>query len=216
MSKTCVIFDWDGTLIDSTAKIIHCMQQAANDVGLPPVADQAIRTLIGLSLEETTFRLYPDADRSLRIKLQQAYSHFFVLTDQTSCCFFDGVESTLHALLNKGIDVAVATGKSRKGLDRVLVNLGWSRFFSATRCADETASKPNPLMLHELLDELMCVPEQAIMVGDTTFDMHMAQAAGMDGVAVSYGAHSAKELLACLPLALIDRLDDLLPLVLAQ
>ena len=206
------IFDWDGTLLDSTAKIVSCMHKAIAEVGMPARTDDEARNIIGLGLPEAIRQLFPAiSDDALRA-LRDSYSSYFIAADKTPCDFFPHVEEVLHQLREQGHQLAVATGKSRRGLNRVLDNLNMQSYFDATRCADETASKPDPLMLEALLAELNHEPKDAIMVGDTEFDLLMAQNAGIRGVGVSYGAHSVERLLACQPLACIDDFQDLLNL----
>lgn len=208
-----VIFDWDGTLIDSAGKIIACMQQAARDAALAPPTDDQVRNIIGLGLDLAIARLYPDASQRQRDEVREHYSRNFIAADQTPCAFFPGVTDGLASLQERGAQLAVATGKSRKGLSRVLENLGMEAFFAATRCADETASKPDPLMLHELCEEFGIRPNEAIMVGDTEYDLEMAQRIAMPSVGVSYGAHAVERLRRWQPLQVIDafaELDDVL------
>jgi phosphoglycolate phosphatase len=208
-----LIFDWDGTLIDSTAKIVRCMQQAAEAVGVDVLAPEAICQIIGLGLPEAIAVLYPALDDASRHQVREQYVHFFIHVDQTPSPFFPEVEETLHQLRADGYTLAVATGKSRRGLDRVLQQLDMQHFFHATRCADETRSKPDPLMLQELLVHFGTSAADALMVGDTHFDMAMAQTVGMPRVAVSYGAHAREQLLVHEPLACIDRFGELLPVI---
>lgn len=208
-----LVFDWDGTLIDSAAKIVRCMQGAMVQMQLAVLPDESIRQIIGLSLPEAITVLYPQEPAAVREALRVEYIRQFVSVDQTASPLFAGVEESLHLLRDRGYTLAVATGKARRGLDRVLVQLGMEKFFHATRCADETRSKPHPQMLHELLALFVCEPEQALMVGDTSFDMEMAQAAGVPRVAVGYGAHRREQLLPYSPLACLDEFAGLLPLV---
>jgi phosphoglycolate phosphatase len=204
-----LIFDWDGTLIDSTTKIVRCMQQAAEQVGVEVLAPDVIRQIIGLGLPEAIATLYPQADSQQLDKVREQYVHFFINVDQTPSPFFPAVEETLHCLRDDGYQMTVATGKSRRGLDRVLEQLGMQNFFHATRCADETKSKPHPQMLQELLDLFGCNASEALMVGDTHFDMAMAQEIGMPRAAVSYGAHSIHQLLPYQPVACLDHFNQL-------
>jgi phosphoglycolate phosphatase len=208
-----LIFDWDGTLIDSAAKIVTCMQYAAEESGVDPLPDEPIRQIIGLSLPQAIAVLYPHESPALHEDIRQRYVSYYIGMDQTPTPLFAGVTETLHTLRDAGYTLAVATGKARRGLDRVLEQMGMQKFFHATRCADETRSKPHPQMLHELLDFFVCEPEQALMVGDSCYDMEMAQAAGMPRVAVSYGAHSIEQMLRYEPVACLDRFADLLPVV---
>lgn len=205
-----LIFDWDGTLIDSTGKIVRCMQAAIAEQNLPSLPDEAVRNIIGLGLPEALRTLFPAAQPGVLERLREDYARHFIAADQQPCAFFPGVKGTLDALRARGCALAVATGKSRRGLDRVLANLGMSRYFEATRCADETRSKPHPQMLHELLSELGAGPDQALMVGDTEYDLAMANAAGMASVAVRYGAHAPERLAGHRPLATLERFDQLI------
>lgn len=208
-----LVFDWDGTLIDSTAKIVRCMQRAAQQVGVEVLPSAAICQIIGLGLPEAIAELYPAQHADTREAVRQQYVHQFIAVDQTPSPFFPDVEETLHRLRDAGFELAVATGKSRRGLDRVLQQLDMQHFFHATRCADETRSKPHPQMLHELLDQFGRPATEALMVGDTHFDMAMAREAGMARVAVSYGAHHRDQLLPYEPLACLDRFSELLPVI---
>ncbi|HQQ63954.1 MAG TPA: HAD-IIIA family hydrolase [Pseudomonadales bacterium] len=205
-----LVFDWDGTLVDSTAKIVRCMQQAAAACHVEVLAPEDICQIIGLGLPEAIVALYPLLDHAQREAVRGQYVHFFIHVDNTPTPFFPSVEETLHGLRDDGYSLAVATGKSRRGLDRVLEQLGMQDFFHATRCADETCSKPDPQMLQELLAHFRCDAAAALMVGDTHFDMAMAQAIGMPRVAVSYGAHRIEQLLPYQPLACLQQFDELL------
>lgn len=207
-----LIFDWDGTLIDSAAKIVTCMQYAAEESGVEPLPDEPIRQIIGLSLPQAIAVLYPNESPALHEDIRQRYVSHYIGMDQTPTPLFADVTETLHTLRDAGYTLAVATGKARRGLDRVLEQMGMQKFFHATRCADETRSKPHPQMLHELLD-FVCEPEQALMVGDSCYDMEMAQAASVPRVAVSYGAHRIEQMLRYEPVACLDRFVDLLPVV---
>lgn len=204
-----VIFDWDGTLIDSAGKIVACMQKAARDVDLPPPSDVEVRNIIGLGLDLAIHQLFPEASVATRDAVREHYSRNFIAADQTPCAFFPGVTELLTTLKAQGAVLAVATGKSRKGLSRVLGNSGVGHFFTTTRCADETASKPDPLMLYELCEELRIRPQEAVMVGDTEYDLEMAQRIAMPSVGVSYGAHAAERLVRWGPLQIIDAFVEL-------
>jgi phosphoglycolate phosphatase len=208
-----LVFDWDGTLIDSTAKIVRCMQQAAEQVGVDIMDSSAICQIIGLGLPEAIATLYPHGSPQQLDKVREQYVHFFINVDQTPSPFFPAVEETLAILRDDGYQLAVATGKSRRGLDRVLEQHNMQHFFHATRCADETKSKPHPQMLYELLDHFRREPAEALMVGDTHFDMAMAKQAGMARVAVSYGAHHRDQLMPYEPLACLDCFRELLPVI---
>lgn len=208
-----LIFDWDGTLCDSLARIALCLQLAARDQGLEPPSEQEARDIVGLGLDEAMQVLFPDVDAGGRQRLREDYSRHFRSQDAQPSPLYPGVLETLVELADAGFMLSVATGKSRAGLDRVLKALDMGDFFHSSRCADETASKPDPLMLHALVNEHGLSPDQALMVGDTTFDMEMALKAGMPRLAVSYGAHTVERLLAYEPLAHIDRFADIAPIL---
>ncbi len=190
-----LIFDWDGTLCDSLLRIADCLRLAALDVGINPPGAEESREIVGLGLAEALQTLFPKADLPLIKKLSKSYSRHFVEKDQQPSPFFPHVEESLQQLRLNGHRLAVATGKSRRGLNRVFNARGLSDFFHGSRCADETASKPDPLMLQELLTEFGVSAADALMVGDTEFDMEMAVRAGIPRIAVSYGAHSADRLM---------------------
>lgn len=198
------IFDWDGTVSDSTDKIVTCVQAAARDVSLPELDSETVKNIIGLGLKEAINTLYPNIDEDTAQHFTRAYSGHFIDRDTVPSAFFPNVISVLNQLRDDNFKIAVATGKSRKGLDRVLSNLNLSTFFDYTRCADETASKPHPLMLEQILTEAQCDVDQAVMVGDTEWDMKMADNIGMRKIAVSYGAHTPERLYECSPDMLTD------------
>lgn len=205
------IFDWDGTLSDSKGKITKAMQLAAQDLGWKPLVDDVIHNIIGLGLPEAIHRLYPEVGVHGRQKLRDAYAARFLALDELRPSeFFPGVMNTLHQLKDAGHTLTVATGKSRKGLDRIFGVLGLSDFFHATRCADETASKPDPLMLSELLNEFQVSAADAVMIGDTEYDMEMARRIKMPRIAVSYGAHHIDRLHPYEPELCVDHFDQLL------
>lgn len=205
-----IIFDWDGTLMDSAAKIVNCMQSAAVDVSAPLPSRQAVEEIIGLGLPQAIERLFPALTQESRLLLQQRYAIHYAENDQTHTPLFADVTRVLSALRDAGFMLAIATGKSRKGLNRVLQSVQLSHFFAATRCADETASKPDPLMLNQLLAELACPAHRALMVGDTEYDMAMAKNAGVVPVAVSYGVHAIERLRAFQPRYCLNQPFDLL------
>ena len=207
---TVLVFDWDGTLCDSTARIVAAMQHAARQCRVEERDAPAVREIIGLGLPEAIAALYPQLDPAQHGAIREQYVQAFLSDDQAPSPLFPGVAETLVYLRDAGYPLAIATGKSRRGLDRALAQLGLADYFAATRCADETRSKPHPQMLVELLQVFAVDAHEAIMVGDTHYDMAMAGAAGMPCVAVSYGAHAPERLLAYDPLACIDRFSDLL------
>lgn len=189
-----IIFDWDGTLMDSEAKIVRCFREAAKDAGAPFPGDAAVSNIIGLGLMEAVEAIFPDIDNNMRDAVLEGYRDHFLIHDQTAMPFFPDVAEGLEALTQSGYQMAVATGKARRGLSRVLDNSPLESYFQVTRCADETRSKPHPLMLEEILLETGVPPQRAIMVGDTTYDLEMANNAGIDSLAVSYGVHPCERL----------------------
>ncbi len=206
---TLVVFDWDGTLMDSEAKIVSSAIAATRDLAIPELAPERVRDIIGLGLKEATQVLFPGADDQLHARFIDRYRHHFLEADQTPMPLFDGVADTLEALLQDGYLLAVATGKSRRGLDRALEETGLSGHFTASRCADETRSKPDPQMLEQLMAELGAEPRETVMVGDTEYDLQMALNAGTYSVAVSYGVHARDRLLQFGPLTCLDRIGEL-------
>lgn len=204
-----VIFDWDGTLMDSAAKIINCMQLAAKACDVPiPSADE-VGHIIGISLKPAIKQLFNIDDDHLAERIVSAYKEAFVDQDATPSPLFDGVESVLEALKQQGCVLAVATGKARRGLDRAWAQTDTGRFFSASRCADDAQSKPSPDMLLQLLDELDIAVSDAVMIGDTTYDMQMAEAIDMDRVGVSYGVHAQIHLERHSPKSIVHSIDEL-------
>lgn len=181
--------------MDSAFKIGTCIQASAQRVGLPEPSLERAKSIIGLGLLEAMRELYPNASDVKIAELVEAYKYYFVNVDKTEQRLFDGVASGLQAIENTGAVIAVATGKSRVGLDRILEKVELRHHFIATRCADETRSKPHPQMLLELLDFTAIEPHKAIMVGDTTFDLDMAANANMAGLGAGYGVHTEQMLL---------------------
>jgi phosphoglycolate phosphatase len=204
------IFDWDGTLIDSADKIVAAMQAGIAELQLPARTDAEVRNIIGLGLPEAVQHLFGDLSAAGQNELRLAYVKYYLEAEQNPCALFPGVAATLAELREQGCLLAIATGKNRRGLDRVLSGLGWTRFFDATRCADETRSKPHPQMLHELLAELSMPAERAVMIGDTEYDMAMARNAGMERIAVNYGAHAVERLVPYAPAAVLEQFGQLL------
>lgn len=205
-----IIFDWDGTLMNSVPKIVSCMQAAATDAQLPVPGDKAVEDIIGLGLPEAVAMLFPGITESQSSRLRECYAHHFVHADTTPMRFFEGVEASLKGLRERsGVKMAVATGKTRKGLARIFEQTRSGGWFHASRTADETRSKPHPQMLSELLEELSLPAERAVMVGDTEYDLAMARTLGMPRVGVSYGVHSVERLQACEPEFIAHNVDAL-------
>jgi phosphoglycolate phosphatase len=205
-----VIFDWDGTLMDSAAKIVHCFERAYVDAGVDYPGAAAVRRIIGLGLTEAIEALSPAAEPVARRRVLDGYRHYFLALDAESMSLFPGVREGLAALSAQGRLLAVATGKSRRGLDRVLGHTGLGEYFVATRCADEAFSKPHPRMLEDILERTGMTAAQAIMVGDTSYDMSMAGAIGMAGLAVDYGVHPRAELMHHGALACCESFEEVL------
>jgi phosphoglycolate phosphatase len=205
------IFDWDGTLCDSKEKITLSMQMAAEDIGWEPLEDHKIHNIIGLGLPEAIRSLYPLVEQNEHQRLRDAYANRFIELDLAKpSLLFPGVEEGLRQLKQSGHQLAIATGKSRKGLDRIFSAMDLHKTFHATRCADETASKPHPLMLEELLAHFSVSAQEAVMIGDTEYDMAMAQRIHMPRIAVSYGAHHISRLRQYNPALCMDEFSELL------
>lgn len=205
-----LIFDWDGTLANSAAQIVSAMQQAIVDLELPPRPDHAISELIGLGFDEGLALLYPGADIPALMRRIYHYRAQAMTEGPTEAPLFNGALETLEGLAREAYWLTVATGKSRPGLQRSFAqHPGVRDLMLASRTADETASKPNPLMLRELLDELQVPVERALMIGDTEFDVHMARAIGMDAVGVTCGVHAPARLTAAGARALLPDVSAL-------
>lgn len=204
-----IVFDWDGTLMDSQARIVDCILSAFADMGLTPPSREAAADIIGLGLDDAMARLWPGSGSVERAALAAHYRRYFLFENPTRSQLFPGAQETLERLYEEGYLLAVATGKSRIGLDKSLDETGLGPLFHATRCADETFSKPHPQMLLELMDELGVRAAQTLMVGDTEYDLQMAANAGARSLAVCFGVHDAGRLLACGPLACLESLDDI-------
>jgi len=197
MKYSLIVFDWDGTLIDSTGTIAECIQQAAAEMGLPVPRDERARHVIGLGLHDSLRHAVPDLPASRYGDFVALYRRYF-LAREDAMKLFPGVLDLLSSLKERHL-LAVATGKSRRGLERALDAGGLRQYFVASRCADETHPKPHPAMLLELMDELGLSASQVLMIGDTSHDLEMARAAGVDALGVTYGAHTEEGLLACSP-----------------
>jgi phosphoglycolate phosphatase len=193
-----IVFDWDGTLMDSTGTIVHCIQAAARDLGLPVPERKAAAYVIGLSLQDAMEAALPGLDPAMVPRVVERYRYHYLSRDQ-GLTLFEGVQEMLADLSERGYFLAVATGKSRVGLNRALHTAQLASYFDATRCADESFSKPHPAMLHEITRELGQDMERTVMIGDTTHDLLMAANAGAASIGVHYGAHDAHELEALKP-----------------
>lgn len=205
-----LIFDWDGTLSDSAAQIVGAMQMAIRGLKLPERSDDSIRELIGLGLSEGMQKLYPELDLSSLMQLLKGYRAQWLSEGAGEAPLFKGALEALRGLHGAGHTLSIATGKSRRGLDRSLAHHAEvKRLVSSSRCADETASKPDPLMLRELLAHHELQPEQALMIGDTEYDMEMARSIGMHALGVACGVHAAERILKAGAQALISDVSRL-------
>ncbi len=205
-----IIFDWDGTLMDSTDWITHCVQKAAEECGCNIPEDQAVKNIIGLSIQNAIDTLFPNASAETQSQLITVYGQAFFSKQISEKDLFSGVVKMLFAFKEKGYQLAVATGKSRSGLDKALHGTGLSDFFHITRCADETASKPSPKMLGEIIEEMKVSKERAVMVGDSVHDLKMAVNASMASIAVTCGANSGEQLERHNPLLLLNETSELI------
>lgn len=188
MKYELLIFDWDGTLMDSTRMIARSLQRACGDVGIAVPSERDALFVIGLNMVDTLKHVAPGIDEAGVRRLTERYRHHF-LADENEILLFDGIPEMLAELHGSGRRLAVATGKARPGLERQLDSTGLRKWFEATRCADEGFAKPHPGMLLALLDTTGVEAARALMVGDTTHDLELAANAGVDAVAVTYGAH---------------------------
>lgn len=210
-----LIFDWDGTLVDSASEIVGVMQQTLQDLGLPERSPAQMRELIGLGFHDVLARLFPDRETwRLRARFERYRKRYGMPRNQSP--LFDAVKETLAALDERGFELAVATGKSRRGLDAALTLTGTAGHFRITRCADESVPKPAPDMVEDILLRTATLPHNALMIGDTEYDMAMARAAGVDALGVRCGVHDAGRLrlagaldvldsVSCLPAWLLDK-----------
>jgi phosphoglycolate phosphatase len=203
-----IVFDWDGTIMDSTAVIAGSIQAACRDLGLTIPDDETARHVIGLGLDQALRYAVPDMPEAMCPDLVERYRHHFLAQDE-AIPLFEGARETIAELRDAGYRLGVATGKSRAGLDRAMESTGMKSYFHATRTADQTFSKPNPAMLFELMDELAVSTGRTLMVGDTTHDVQMAQNAKVDVVAMGHGAHPPEQLQELNPLALMGDFAEL-------
>ena len=194
-----IVFDWDGTLMDSTGAIVASIKAAATDLGLDPPSDERASHIIGLGLIDALRHALPDLPTERYHDLAERYRHHYLSRDQ-DLLLFDGAVELIDELARAGHSLAVATGKSRKGLDRAFEVSGLGPRFHASRCADECQSKPHPQMLDELMAEFGVEPAATLMIGDTTHDLLMARNAGVAALGVAYGAHPRETLEAASPL----------------
>ncbi len=203
-----LVFDWDGTLMDSAAAISQSLRAACADMELPVPSEERARFIIGLGLHDALRYVLPDLPPAAYPALLERYRHHFLRRDRETT-LFEGTVEALCTLREAGFLLAVATGKSRRGLDRALETTGLQSMFHATRCADESFSKPHPGMLLWLLDELAVRRERTLMIGDTSHDMEMAIAAEVPRLGVTYGAHPRENLLKHDPVACLNTFGEL-------
>jgi len=203
-----IVFDWDGTLADSTELIATVLQRACSDVGHPVPELEAARHVIGLGLSDALRHVAPALDREQFPSLAARYRYHY-LAREAEIALFDGAREMLHRLAGRDHLLGVATGKTRAGLDRALQQHGLQDVFHATRCADEDAPKPDPAMLLSLMRRLDVAPSDTVMVGDTTHDLEMAQRAGVRAIGVAHGAHARDKLAEVEPVAVVESLEEL-------
>jgi phosphoglycolate phosphatase len=203
-----LIFDWDGTLMDSAGVIAACIQAASRDMGLAEPSHAEASHIIGLGLRQALETLFPELPEADHPALADHYRRHYLGQD-ADIPLFEGAREMIVDLHGRGHTLAVATGKARRGLARAFEHTGLESYFRASRTADETHSKPHPAMIEELLDQLMVEPEQALMIGDTTHDLEMARNAGIASLAAGYGAHPPENLTSLAPLAVCHTFADL-------
>ncbi|PCK29849.1 HAD-IIIA family hydrolase [Pseudoalteromonas piscicida] len=214
MRYKCVIFDWDGTVMDSVPKIVNTIHLAAQSCGIPPVSDSEAKSIIGLSLPKAMQVLFPQ-HQDKADSLTSAYKYIYSNEDDTPSPIFEGVESLLSQLRSQGIKIAVATGKSRTGLDRLMAQNSLCDYFLTTRTACEAKSKPHPDMLLQILNELGVDAQETVMVGDSIIDMDLARNAGVDAVGMTLGVASREQLSQTSACHICDNYHDLSQLLLA-
>lgn len=211
--KMLIIFDWDGTLMDSIGLIVESMHIAGEAHGFR-TTDQAVKDIIGLSLMHGIEILYPQASDTQKLAIQQSYAEYYIPNSHRTP-FFTPIENMLLTLKQQDKQLAVATGKKRKGLDRVLEASASHHYFTITRCADESGSKPDPQMLRDILDYTKQPISQAVFIGDSIYDIQMANRLGMTSIAVNYGTASSSELAAEQPTYQVDTPQELVALLCA-
>ena len=209
MNVDLVIFDWDGTLIDSVDHIADSLHQAATELGFPALEHAAYRDIIGLGIVEALEQLYPGIRPDELQQMREGYARYFFKKQTGPQHVFAGMADVVADLRGSGRACSVATGKSRRGLEGALTSSGLGHHFEITRCADETRSKPDPLMLQEILAWYGHEPERAVMIGDTRYDLEMAQRLGMPSIGVEWGVHKRDVLGQFEPRAVVSTVDEL-------
>ncbi len=204
-----IIFDWDGTLIDSIERIVTSLQHASKVTTGANINAQQARDVIGLGLDEAISKLHPEIEQTALNPVINAYKQHFIHENTVAAPLFPGVRMLLQTLIDMQLTLAIATGKSRQGLDYAITEHNVAHFFTTTRCAGEYLSKPHPDMLLSILDELKVKPSQALMVGDSEHDLLMAKRANVDCIGVTHGVQTAATLMQFDPLFCLDNITDL-------
>ncbi len=204
-----IVFDWDGTLMDSEAQITQSLANVITELALTERSNHELRNVIGLGLPEAIRQLYPSEGKVTIEKFTDRYRHHFLAGKQNPSVLFDGAMEVIKRLHADDYLLAVATGKSRRGLERSISETQLGDYFHITRCADETRSKPHPQMLLEIMDVLNVAPEETVMVGDTEYDLQMAVEAGTASLGATYGVHTVERLQAHQPLACFDNISEM-------
>ncbi|CAB1275871.1 HAD family hydrolase [Candidatus Nitrosacidococcus tergens] len=207
-SYKLIVFDWDGTLMDSERHIVDSMRKTIQELDLPQRTDSELRNVIGLGLKEALYTLYPNSDSSHLKTIGERY-RFNYFSNPSSSQLFDGVPQLLAQLHKHNYLMAIATGKGRSGLNQALSDSGVKDYFYTTRCAEETESKPSPKMLQEIMEDTQVDIHETLMVGDTEYDILMAKNVGVDALAVSYGVHEKKRLEEFSPIDCLDSVIEL-------
>ncbi|NRA59368.1 MAG: HAD-IIIA family hydrolase [Psychrobium sp.] len=213
MSYQLAIFDWDGTIMDSVGRIVSCMRGAAKRAGLAIPSEQAVKDIIGLSLQPAFEQLFPGISESDSEAMREFYRQEYVANDGTPTPVFEDIEHVLQTLSKQGIKLAVATGKARAGLERVFAASGLKHYFEDSIAADEASSKPDADMINILVKRFNIDKTKVVMIGDSQLDLTMANNAGVDAIGVSYGAHSVEVLSAKNPLAVVSKPMDILKIM---
>ncbi len=207
--KELIVFDWDGTLMDSQARIVNCLRTTLQDMALAERNDAQLSDVIGLGFREALNSLYPDENDQFHIEFVDRYREYFLQEDKTPSVLFAGATELLESLNRQDYFIAIATGKGRHGLDIALKENEVEHHFHASRCADESRSKPHPQMLEELMDFFAVEPEQTLMIGDTEYDLEMANNAKVQSLAVSHGVHEQTRLEKFNPLTCVSNINEL-------
>lgn len=204
-----IIFDWDGTLMDSIERIVSSVQAAAKSCSLNVPDNSQVSDIIGLSLPQAMKTLFPNINASDTAKLIEQYKYQFIEVNDTPMPLFTDTIPLLNTLTQNNKILAIATGKGREGLQRVLNQTKTGHYFHASRCAGEASSKPSPEMLLSLLEQLQIAKDRALMIGDSKYDLQMAKSAGIDSIGVTFGVHSRSQLSRYQPKAIVDSLTEL-------